>query len=145
MVLMGPEEEWKVWWTMVTWWPGGTMETLSRGETGTLAIIAGGVVGAMVGATVGLNRVGGGVSATAVVGAGTAVAMAVALGAAWVAAGADGMAVGVEGMAVGAGAGGAVAGAGAGVGAAVGPRVVTSSPPQARIRRRVISNAPKRA
>ena len=110
------------------------MATLSLDTTGILGAIAG-VVGAAVGATVALNRVGAGAASVAMaVGVAVAgMAVAVALGGG-VATGMDGIAVGagVAGMAVGAGAGW---GAGAAAGVAVGGAgaSVASSPPQATI------------
>ena len=95
-----------------------------------------GVVGAAVGATVALNRVGAGAASVAMaVGVAVAgMAVAVALGGG-VATGMDGIAVGagVAGMAVGAGAGWGAGAAGA-AGVAVGAGAsVASSPPQATI------------
>ena len=108
------------------------MATLSLDTTGILGAIAG-VVGAAVGATVALNRVGAGAASVAMaVGVAVAgMAVAVALGGG-VATGMDGIAVGagVAGMAVGAGAGWGAGAAGVAVGAGAS---VASSPPQATI------------
>ena len=138
---MGPVPLWKVCHIMVTWCAGGSVATLSLGETGTLGTAAVGV-----GAGVGL-AVACGVGAAVGAGAAVAVAVGVAAGAgalvaAVVGAGVAGAIVGVGAAIVGVGAGvdGAiVAGAGVGAGASV-----ASSSPQAKMSRAKTISAPTR-
>ena len=100
----------------MNWSEGGTTDTISRGDTGIFSTIA--CVAVAVGAAVALGAC---VAGIAVAGIAVAVGVAVALGAC------------VAGIAV-AGAGACVAGAGAAVaGACV--AAVSSSPPQARMKR----------
>ena len=127
---MGPVLPWKVCHIIVTWCDGGSVTTLSLGETGTRATAT---VGVVVGVGLAVAR---GVGAA--VGAGAAVAVAAArvgaLVAAAVGAGVDGAIVAV-GAIVGAGVDGAmVAGAGASV----------ASSPQAIISRTKTISAPTR-
>ena len=134
---MGPVPLWKVCHIIVVWCAGGSVTTLSLGETGTRATAAVGVaagVGLAVACAVGA-AVGGG--AAVAVAAGVAAARVGALVAAAVGAGVDGAIVAV-GAIVGAGVDGAmVAGAGGCVGASV-----ASSPPQAMISRDKTISAP---
>ena len=115
---MGPVPLWKVCHIIVVWCAGGSVTTLSLGETGTLAAatvgVAAGVglavacgVGAVVGATVGAGVDGAIVAAGAIVGAGV-----------------DGAIVAVAGGCVGVS--------------------VASSPPQAMINRAKTISAPTR-
>ena len=125
---MGPVLPWKVCHIIVTWCDGGSVTTLSLGETGTRATAT---VGVVVGVGLAVAR---GVGAA--VGAGAAVAVAAARVGALVAAGVDGAIVAV-GAIVGAGVDGAlVAAAGACVGASV------ASSPQAMISRDKTISAP---
>ena len=111
--------------------PGGDIDTLKRGCTGSLITIAG--VGVGVGRGVAVGRGVDGIAVGMAVGLGVAVAMAVGRGV-------DGIAValgvamavgrGVDGMAVALGVDGMAVTAGLGVGVAV-----ASSPPQATITR----------
>ena len=130
---MGPVLPWKVCHIIVTWCDGGSVTTLSLGETGTRATAT---VGVMVGVGLAVAR---GVGAA--VGAGAAVAVAAARVGALVevpaGAGVDGAIV-AAGAIVGAGVDGAVvAAAGACVGASV-----ASSPPQAIMSRTKTISAP---
>ena len=104
---------------------GGAIATLSRGCTGSLSIMAAGVVGAGVAVTSGTN--------VCLVGVGTAVAC---VGAAVTGAGVGAAGAGVEGAGVAVA--GAIVGVGCGAGACVGVAVATSvvsgvSSPQATI------------
>ena len=136
---MGPVPLWKVCHIIVVWCAGGSVTTLSLGETGTRAAATVGVaagVGLAVACGVGV-AVGGG--AAVAVAAGVAAARVGALVAAAVGAGVDGAIVAV-GAIVGAGVDGAmVAAAGGCVGASV-----ASSPPQAMISRAKTISAPTR-
>ena len=124
---MGPVLPWKVCHIIVTWCDGGSVTTLSLGETGTRATATVGVV------------VGVGLAVARGVGAAVGAGAAVAVAAARVGAGVDGAIVAV-GAIVGAGVDGAVvAAAGACVGASV-----ASSPPQAIISRTKTISAPTR-
>ena len=137
---MGPVPLWKVCHIIVTWCAGGSVATLSLGETGTrvtatvgvevgvgLAVACG--VGAVVGATV-----GAGAEVARVAAARVGAMVAVPAGA-----GVDGAIVAV-GAIVGAGVDGAiVAAAGGCVGVSV-----ASSPPQAMISRAKTISAPTR-
>ena len=137
---MGPVPLWKVCHIIVVWCAGGSVTTLSLGETGTLATatvgVAAGVglavacvVGAVVGATVGAGAEVAGVAAARV-----GAMVAVPAGA-----GVDGAIVAV-GAIVGAGVDGAiVAAAGGCVGVSV-----ASSPPQAMISRAKTISPPTR-
>ena len=133
---MGPVPLWKVCHIIVVWCAGGSVTTLSLGETGTRATAAVGVaagVGLAVACGVGV-AVGGGAAV-----AGVAAARVGALVAAAVGAGVDGAIVAV-GAIVGAGVDGAiVAAAGGCVGASV-----ASSPPQAMISSAKAISAPTR-
>ncbi len=105
----------------MNWSEGGTTDTISRGDTGIFSTIA--CVAVAVGAAVALGAC---VAGIAVAGIAVAVGAAVALGACVAG-------IAVAGIAV-AGAGACVAGAGAAVaGACV--AAVSSSPPQARMKR----------
>ena len=122
---MGPVLPWKVCHIIVTWCDGGSVTTLSLGETGTRATATVGVV------------VGVGLAVARGVGAAVGAGAAVAVAAARVGAGVDGAIVAV-GAIVGAGVDGAVvAAAGACVGASV-----ASSPPQAIMSRTKTISAP---
>ena len=138
---MGPVPLWKVCHIIVVWCAGGSVVTLSLGETGTLAAatvgVAAGVglavacgVGAVVGATVGAGAEVAGVAAAARVGALVAVPAGAGVDGAIVAAGAI-VGAGVDGAIV------AVAGGCVGVS-------VASSPPQAMISRAKTISPPTR-
>ena len=138
---MGPVPLWKVCHIIVVWCAGGSVTTLSLGETGTLAAatvgVAAGVglavacgVGAVVGATVGAGAEVAGVAAAARVGAMVAVPAGAGVDGAIVAAGAI-VGAGVDGAMV------AVAGGCVGVS-------VASSPPQAMISRAKTISPPAR-
>ena len=136
---MGPVPLWKVCHIIVVWCAGGSVTTLSLGETGTLAAATVGVaagVGLAVACVVGV-AVGAG--AAVAVATGVAAARVGALVAAAVGAGVDGAIV-AAGAIVGAGVDGAmVAVAGGCVGVSV-----ASSPPQAMISRAKTISPPTR-